>query len=101
LEKSLAELITTPSIRSFLGEILDYCEDRYQNIVEKGKQDHLKITNDVQKYLINNILSEAVNTLIYNKLTQKLASEGKSMSTEIGLWATPGTWFAKYPYIKL
>jgi hypothetical protein len=40
--------------------------------VEKGKQDSLKITNEVEKYLIDNIMAESVNKFIHTKLVTKL-----------------------------
>lgn len=30
-----------------------------------------------------------------------MASETKSLSTDIGLWATPATWHNRYPHIQL
>lgn len=55
----------------------------------------------MQKYLVDNILAESINNYIFNKLTTKLSEDTKSISTEIGLWATPATWYSKYPHIKL
>lgn len=52
---------------------MEYCEDRYKNITEKGKNDNLSITKDVQKYLLDNILAESVNSFIHKKLITKLS----------------------------
>lgn len=101
LERELAGLITGPAVKGYLPELLAYCEDRYMSIVEKGKSDNLQITQEVQKYLVDNIMAEAVNKFIHGKLVSKLAQESKSLSTEIGLWATPATWHSKYPTIQL
>jgi hypothetical protein len=93
--------MSTSALTSSLEEILEFCEDRYTNIAGKGKQENLTITDDVEKYLIDNILSESLNTFVYEKLNTMVIGKGRNISTDIGLWATPATWTAKYPNVKL
>ena len=61
----------------------------------------MEVTNDVEKFLIDKILSEGVNNYLYREAIQRIQKEGERMGTEIGLWATPATWYARYPNIKL
>ena len=70
LEKGLAALLSTERLKADLNGILEYCEDRYRGIAEKGKKDELKITEDVQKYLIDSIISETINQHLYQKLVR-------------------------------
>jgi hypothetical protein len=51
----------------------------------------------VEKFLIGKVMMEAVNHLIFTKLSQKIKEESNSNNKEIGLWATPATWYHKYP----
>lgn len=47
------------------------------------------------------VISESVHTVLYQKITTKIKESADSINTEIGLWATPATWLAKYPNIQL
>lgn len=101
LEKVVAEEITSSALALNLNEIMEYCEERYQSISEKGQQESMTITNEVQKYLVDSILSEAVNHYIYKKVIKEIARKSQSINSSLGLWATPATWYSKYPNIKL
>jgi hypothetical protein len=44
---------------------------------------------------------ESVNNYIYLKLSEQIQKDSINLNKEIGLWATPATWFQKYPNIPL
>ena len=44
---------------------------------------------------------ESVNNYIYLKLSQQIQKDSINLNKEIGLWATPATWFQKYPTVQL
>lgn len=75
---------------------LEYCQDRYQNIVASSQQQHFKVTKDVQKYLIDQILSESVNNFIFKEVQQQLSIEIQNYTTGVASWATPQTWVSQY-----
>lgn len=80
---------------------MEFCEDRYQNIINSGQKDKLKVTTEVEKYIMEKVMFESAHNILYGKITAKLVSRIQSTNTDIGLWATPATWKAKYPDIPL
>ena len=46
-------------------------------------------------------MSESVHVYLLKFITKELKEEGDKISSQMGLWATPATWFAKYPHVPL
>lgn len=46
-------------------------------------------------------MSESINRYLLSKLSKRIREEAKSNNREIGLWATPATWYQKYPQVGL
>ena len=61
----------------------------------------MKVTPEVEKFLIDKVMMEAINHLVFTKLSQKIKEVSTSNNKEIGLWATPATWYHRYPNQKL
>jgi hypothetical protein len=55
----------------------------------------------VEKFLLDKIMMESINHLIFTKLSVKIKEQSISNNKEIGLWATPATWYQKYPNQRL
>jgi hypothetical protein len=59
------------------------------------------VTHEVEKYLLDKVMGESINNHIFRKLSQQIKKQTISNNKEIGLWATPATWYQKYPNIRL
>lgn len=100
-ESALKELTSYSSLCIHLDSILSYAQDRFQNVVESGKKDKLVVDQQVEKFLLDRVLAEAVNHYLYQQLLKTTREKADSLNREVGLWATPATWQQKYPKVPL
>lgn len=72
VEKTLKGLISYSALISELDSFLSFCNEKYKNIIESGKKDNLKVTNEVEKFLLDKVMMEGINQLIFTKLSQRI-----------------------------
>lgn len=72
MEKTLKGLISYSALVSELDAFLSFCNQKYKNIIESGKKDNLKVTPEVEKFLLDKVMMEGINQLIFTKLSQKI-----------------------------
>lgn len=100
-EKLLSQLITPPQVAKNLDKILCSCAESHRNIIEKGKQDKLEINDQVDKFVMDKVIGECANNFFYQLLAKEVRESSVRVHKEIGLWATPASWYQKYPQISL
>lgn len=55
----------------------------------------------MEKFILDKVMSESINNHLFSKLSKRIREEAMSNNREIGLWATPATWYQKYPQVGL
>ena len=63
----MKEITSKPFLINDMDAILEFCMDRFKNIVEGGKKENMVVTDDVEKFLIDKVLSEGVNHYLYKE----------------------------------
>jgi hypothetical protein len=61
-----------------LDNFLKDCKERYSKIIESGKRDKLEVTTEVEKFILDKVMSESINNTLLAKLSRRIKEESLS-----------------------
>lgn len=96
-EKHLYEMTKSYKLVKDFPNLLKYLSDRFFSIKQKNATNLSEWTEEVEQYILKEVLKEGLKHYYVNKLKRALASEGKKDSTSHLLIANPQQWFNMFP----
>lgn len=100
-QKDLDEMLKDYNFKDYISIFLEDLSKKFFNIKNNGIKDKLEWNDEAEKFVINQLTSQGVNTILLNELRKKARKDDYIDSKQPLLLATPNSWYEKYPKIKL